>query len=392
MIYFFPPACEKYSVHTDKAEEIMSDTMLLPEDEAAELLASVRASSETALPSLSESEASSRPQLKVMDFLRREILTDKEKDDCGERFAAARGVIAKVFSAEEKDVELYFVDTIDFMTVMKSMPRVCLCGSLGMPRSFSIFADVDPKAEAAAAGADKFLTALLVKMNASLFGSPSTGPFKLYDSSTLLPLPVDPAVVMAVYMVSSGSTQRRVAVIVPAWRFASASLPLPSEGPPAQAEWLAALGRAKSFSCGRYVIALGRAVLSPENAARVKDHSLLRLSAVDIYPSYLVDMTTGEAVFQGEAVSLNGKLGLRITGMGKGLQYAAVSGKAIFLCLSAGAVDTDEETISILGEGCVLETDTPANGLLELVCSNGINLPCRFSCNGEDGWARVFLC
>ena len=229
-------------------------------------------------------------------------------------------------------------------------------------------------------------------MNSSLFNTPAAGPFKLYDSASLLPLPVDPAVVMAVYMVSKGKEQYRVALIVPSWRFAAGSVPAAQEKVPSAHSWQKALGAKQSFSCGRYIVALGRLALSLENAKRMKNHSLLKLSAIDLYPSYLVDMTTGKAVFQGEAVSLNGKLGLRITGMGKGLQYVAVSGKAIFLCLSAGAVDTDEETISILGEGCVLETDTPANGLLELVCSNGINLPCRFSCNGEDGWARVFLC
>lgn len=394
MVYFFPPPCEKSYIHKDEAEETMSDTMLLPEDEAAELLASVRTSSDAEIPSLSEEGAEFHPHLKVIDFLRREMLTDEEKDTCAERFGSATGVIAKLFSVDEKDVELSFIDTIDFMTVMKSMPRVCRCASLGTPQSFSIFVDLDPEAGALAekaGGLEKFLTSLLVKMNSALFGMPASGPFKLYDSASLLPLPVDPAVVMAVYMVARGKKQYRVAVLLPSWRFAAGSVPAPHVKVPSAQSWLAAVGGKRSFTGGRYIVAVGRAVLSAENAKRVKNHSLLKLSAVDLYPSYLVDMTTGKAVFQGEAVSVDGRLGLRITGMGKGLQYVPDPDASVFLCLSAGTADTDEDTVSILGEGCVVETNTPETGLLELVCSNGINLPCRFSCNGEDGWARIFL-
>lgn len=366
----------------------MPDNMLLPEDEAAELLASVRSG---------DDDGSAAPDglafsgLRVVDFLRREMLTDEEKDECSKRFAAAAGAVAKVFAVDESCVELSFIDTIDFVTVMKSMPRVCLCGSLGVPQGFTIFADIDPESEAAEKDAEKFLTALLVKMNSALFGSPAAGPFKLYDSATLLPLPVDPAVVMAVYMVTSGKKQYRVAIIIPAWRVSAAGSPSSMGKLPTQKDWNDALGRKNTFAAGRYIVALGRAELSSGNAKRVKNNSLLKLSTVDLYPSFLVDMTTGKAVFQGEVVSKDGRLGFRITGSGKGLQYIQASDGSTFLCLSAGEADTDEDAVAILGQGCVLETSTPEPGLLTLVCSNGVNLPCRFSCSGEDGWVRIFM-
>ena len=88
---------------------------------------------------------------------------------------------------------------------------------------------------------------------------------------------------------------------------------------------------------------------------------------------------------------MNGHYGFRVTGGAKDLQYLDPEGEGNWFCLSVGAVKTDEETIGMLGEGSVLETETPGTALLPIYCSNGIVLPCHFSCNGESGWARVFM-
>ena len=321
------------------------------------------------------------------------ILTEDEKASCEKKFSSAAAGVADYFGVDRSEVTLSFIDTLDFMTVMRSMPRKCLCAYMGTASGFSVFADLDPEADGIAAekgGTDKFLESFLSSLYGIIFSARPAGIFRFCDNASLLPLPADPAVVMAVYQIVSGGRELRCAVMVPSFRF-SGAFAGPAAEAPSQNGWLSAVGRKGSFSKGRYVAALGTSVLSDVNAGKLRNNALMKIATVDICPSYLVDLSTGRAVFEGEIVVMNGFYGFRVTGGAKELQYFDPGAAGTLFCLSAGEVKIDEETLDMLGEGCVLETGTPETALLPIYCSNGIVLPCHFSCNGESGWARIFM-
>lgn len=366
---------------------------LLSKDQIDELLASVTAGEDISCGKESDGDTEPGSSLHVVDFLRREILSDTEKALCERNFLAGAAAVARLFGVEEKDVTLSFIDTLDFMTIMRSMPRKCLCAYMGTASGFSIFADVDPEAKSLSAdesGAAAFLSSLISQLYSALFSAQPAGTFRFCDNASLLPLPADPAVVMAVYQVKSGGKDLRCAVIVPSFRF-SASFGGASAEAPSQNAWAAAVGRKGSFGERRFAVALGTTILSDANAKKLRNNSLMKITSVDISPSYLIDLATGRAVFQGEAVIMNGKYGFRVTGEAKDFQYIDPAVEGNWFCLSAGIVKADEDMIGMLGEGSVLETDTPDTALLPVYCSNGIVLPCYFSCNGETGWARIFM-
>ena len=370
----------------------MSGDSLLSKEQIDELLSCVKAG-DVIESGGEQAEGSVAPSLHVVDFLRREILTEEEKSECEMKFRSAEGSVAGFFGAGDAAASLSFIDTIDFMTVMRGMPRKCVCGYMSTASGFSIFVDLDPEAESITAGAggtEKFLESFLSSLYRIIFSARPAGIFRFCDNASLLPLPADPAVVMAVYQIVSGGRELRCAVMVPSFRF-SGAFAGPAAEAPSQNGWLSAVGRKGSFSKGRYVAALGISVLSDVNAGKLRNNALMKIATVDICPSYLVDLSTGRAVFEGEIVVMNGFYGFRVTGGAKELQYFDPGAAGTLFCLSAGEVKIDEETLDMLGEGCVLETGTPETALLPIYCSNGIVLPCHFSCNGESGWARIFM-
>ena len=129
----------------------MPEDMLLSKEQIDELLDSVKAGDMISCGDLPEGEIASSPSLHIVDFLRREILTEDEKASCEKKFSSAAAGVADYFGVDRSEVTLSFIDTLDFMTVMRSMPRKCLCAYMGTASGFSVFADLDPEADGIAA-------------------------------------------------------------------------------------------------------------------------------------------------------------------------------------------------------------------------------------------------
>jgi hypothetical protein len=366
----------------------MSDDFLLSTAESDELLSSVTAG---------DSDDSPASPVEVVDFFRREILTDSQMDECSVMFRAAVPSLAAFFSAEEADVELSFVDTMDFMTYMKSVPRVCRCASLGSPSGFSLFADIDMPANTAGAEqavTEKFMRSFLTAVNKGIFSEEITSAVSIYDIASLIPVPADPSVVMAAYEIGRGKDTIRCTVLVPAYRFTSAySLSRLSPSALTEQGWRAALNRkAGGFSPeNRYVLAIGHMKLSAANALRLKHNTLMKFQSVDISPAYLVDLAAGDSLLEGEVVMHEGMFALRVTHSGKRKRYIDQSEDGPVFCLAVGAVSIDEETAGMIGNGCIIDTDTEETGLFSLYCSNGAKIPCRFTCTSESGWVKIFM-